>query len=792
MEFPKFTSIEEFKIIVQNMKDAEIQSMTTLDWNKMYANMDKVVKNTLPKLYNNDMDIPQQLFARKVISKEGYDIIKANIDNPELFNNLIRTYIVSEICPEEFCKLNRNYRMEPEDLKVIMQHANHVGEKIAQNKEIDLAHQQMINLPKTDNEILKYSKEIGQIVDEEIAKEANLYNFFKNQNHEALYRTFLSKVEVIPNKILGKNDFVLEDGNKSKIILGLGDDGLISVAAHESAHAYLQTGSKLQRNAFLQNIPVLSLGQGIQHDLEYQKLLQNNEAYYLNPEIIERCGTNSLKDKNITAEEAKKIRYEYHKSYKRQPIEKQAHIIGAQVERCFRKNTNQLSERTAKDIINGIKENLYIRNSKGKINFQNKEIIVTWPKEKFEEINKTIEELETSIQQRIDLKIDKNGNTVLILPEKMSDIEQIQTMKEIFTKLKTQKLPHDMKYEKGDIVLKYPSNEQASLQELIDTFSSEQKAKIKLRQDMDGNVLLNIPQGYSIQKDISQKIQEDCVRKKNFKDALKKSSQYKEPEIKQPSVEIEKKVSEKTTVKLGTEVNRIATEEKQINKVIHKAAVANKKFDIAIDKTITTGSNYLNETAVGKVYKKAEDKFNQKVDEAFHKAKKIFPQKKVDENLIKRTKSRGMKKYLNKIGQSTVKFISSPAGKTIFKKVPLISAVFGGYCAAERFIKGDYIGGSGELCSGIAGCFPGLGSGISFALDGCLLAKDISNEKNKKMPNEHHVVKEKKISTQKLSAEIAEKTHKQLEESKVSGKVPYKMEKKESLEIHMFKKYSER
>jgi hypothetical protein len=53
----------------------------------------------------------------------------------------------------------------------------------------------------------------------------------------------------------------------------------------------------------------------------------------------------------------------------------------------------------------------------------------------------------------------------------------------------------------------------------------------------------------------------------------------------------------------------------------------------------------------------------------------------------------------------------------VFKKVPIIGTLISIGYAVSRFKNGDVIGGGLEVLSGIAGLFPGIGTGISIAID---------------------------------------------------------------------------
>jgi hypothetical protein len=52
------------------------------------------------------------------------------------------------------------------------------------------------------------------------------------------------------------------------------------------------------------------------------------------------------------------------------------------------------------------------------------------------------------------------------------------------------------------------------------------------------------------------------------------------------------------------------------------------------------------------------------------------------------------------------------------KKIPFVGSLITLGYAVSRFKSGDYVGGGIEILSGIAGLFPGIGTGISLAIDG--------------------------------------------------------------------------
>ena len=75
-------------------------------------------------------------------------------------------------------------------------------------------------------------------------------------------------------------------------------------------------------------------------------------------------------------------------------------------------------------------------------------------------------------------------------------------------------------------------------------------------------------------------------------------------------------------------------------------------------------------------------------------------------------------------GAGAAKGAAKGFGKMGLKKIPGVGAVAGAAFAAERAMKGDWLGAGGELLSGLAGTIPGIGTGVSTAIDAGLMARD--------------------------------------------------------------------
>ena len=117
----------------------------------------------------------------------------------------------------------------------------------------------------------------------------------------------------------------------------------------------------------------------------------------------------------------------------------------------------------------------------------------------------------------------------------------------------------------------------------------------------------------------------------------------------------------------------------------------------------------------------------------------------VERNLTKKAVEKVASKAIVK---ADAKAAGKAAGKAILKKVPFVSLAAGAYFAYERAKNGEWGKAVGELCSGAAGCVPGLGTAISTGID-CGLAvadtKQAINETKKQQAAEQA----KKEQTQK-------------------------------------------
>ena len=103
----------------------------------------------------------------------------------------------------------------------------------------------------------------------------------------------------------------------------------------------------------------------------------------------------------------------------------------------------------------------------------------------------------------------------------------------------------------------------------------------------------------------------------------------------------------------------------------------------------------------------------------------VEPKARMPGGLLRRGAGRALTRGAARIGgKAAAKGVAKGLGKMGLKKIPGVGAIAGAAFAAERAMKGDWLGAGGELLSGIAGTIPGVGTAISAGIDAGLMARD--------------------------------------------------------------------
>lgn len=123
----------------------------------------------------------------------------------------------------------------------------------------------------------------------------------------------------------------------------------------------------------------------------------------------------------------------------------------------------------------------------------------------------------------------------------------------------------------------------------------------------------------------------------------------------------------------------------------------------------------------GKAAKGAKSLFDKKV------GKEIAEQgtEKVGKIASKELGKEAVEQTAKKVGG---KSLEKGAAKMLGKKVPIVGAALGTVFAVERAMRGDWLGATGELASGVASTIPGAGTAVSLGIDAALIARDVKTE----------------------------------------------------------------
>jgi len=106
---------------------------------------------------------------------------------------------------------------------------------------------------------------------------------------------------------------------------------------------------------------------------------------------------------------------------------------------------------------------------------------------------------------------------------------------------------------------------------------------------------------------------------------------------------------------------------------------------------------------------------------------------KLGKSVTKQVGKEAVEATTKEVGKKT---LEKGAAKIIGKKIPVIGAALGTVFAVERAMRGDWLGATGELASGIASTIPGAGTAVSLGIDAALIAKDVkSAETSGKQPD---------------------------------------------------------
>lgn len=271
--------------------------------------------------------------------------------------------------------------------------------------------------------------------------------------------------------------------------------------------------------------------------------------------------------------------------------------------------------------------------------------------------------------------------------------------------------------------------------------------------EMSTNGNIDITKGF-VDVRLTEQLGQENKLKKIEEDA--KISEHKMND--RVEVRVPHKAVSKETVEKATDVAK--KRKGFIDKAIDASRRFNDSVDNKIEEVIINGSTLLNNTSVGKIYQKVEkDVLDTKIVKGTKSLWGIFT-KTIGDSAI----AQGVKKVGTKIGgKVAAKVGGKSAVKCVVKKIPIISAVAGTGFAVERCFKGEWGAAGGEFLSGVAGCFPGLGTAASVAIDVGLATNDISkalNKENKADDEREQILTDakKQKNIKEVQKQIAERT----------------------------------
>lgn len=577
----------------------------------------------------------------------------------------IRKCAFTELAGDDLGIMYRNYRFEPEQLAYITKIAQQDGQKLAAMS-FDAA---ALAMSDTDRKI---GDKLNII--ERITKEGTHYG--KEKETGDVY----CQIQIDRTISGGDASSIKRGSSCMRINPDVFPDANVSVAFHEFAHIYNQGQNQLQKEVAEKGILAHpELGRN------FQKLMEKNSEYYLTAAraqaVLDKVDYSLFPASQWTA-----ISNRAYNGYHKQPKERYSNIYGKTAERAFRAASGQTSERNAirvADIIGGPKGVPALPD-------YIKDFVVRRPAE----VRYTPEGIELRYRP-------PRGYSV-------GDVEK--KIKERFLGA-DEKMMQRLKFSKdetfGCFSVVVPSDYSFSLQ-----LSKFERNPLKVSLPPVGEMAAaNVPP-------LSNELQTGTAGVPLSSGEESKALSQAREATATASAKMEEKLATRGGVEAAKQVTTKTVKKK--TSVLATAAAANAKFDKAVDTAIEKGAEKLNSSKAGKAYEKTVTKIaNTKTGKAVATATKTAVKKVADTAVGKATGK--------VVGKVVSKTVGTAVGKSVLKKIPLVSAAAGAYFAYDRIKNGEWGAACCEFASGVAGCFPGLGTGISLALDGGLATNDICN-----------------------------------------------------------------
>ena len=155
---------------------------------------------------------------------------------------------------------------------------------------------------------------------------------------------------------------------------------------------------------------------------------------------------------------------------------------------------------------------------------------------------------------------------------------------------------------------------------------------------------------------------------------------------------------DKDSKKKNKKAKKDSKRQKKADNIKNQVSERVNKFDNAVDKA----ANAPNARQTGKALEKKGGK------------------------ALRKAAGKGVEKAAGKAAAKTTAKIAGKATlKSILKKIPVVSLAAGCFFGYQRLKEGDWKGALGKVASGTLGCFPGIGTAASVAVDAGLAVRDI-------------------------------------------------------------------
>lgn len=229
--------------------------------------------------------------------------------------------------------------------------------------------------------------------------------------------------------------------------------------------------------------------------------------------------------------------------------------------------------------------------------------------------------------------------------------------------------------------IKCDAKDSAALQSALANLSDEQRRNVRISKS-DGFISVDIVATPQKETDTDKK----ATDKKNGQNDTSAAEEKMDDRL------------DKDSKKKNKKAKKDSKRQKKADNIKNQVSERVNKFDNAVDKA----ANAPNARQTGKALEKKGGK------------------------ALRKAAGKGVEKAAGKAAAKTTAKIAGKATlKSILKKIPVVSLAAGCFFGYQRLKEGDWKGALGEVASGTLGCFPGIGTAASVAVDAGLAMRDI-------------------------------------------------------------------